>query len=151
MRPCFQWQLRSRTIELGARTLVMGVVNVTPDSFSDGGRFFEPKQAIDHALKLLADGADILDIGGESTRPGKREPVNQKIELDRVLPIIEAVRSKAPDALISIDTYRASTARACVEAGAEIVNDVSGLHWDPEMPATLAQMRCGVIFMHMRG
>src|SRR5689334_9863094 len=127
MRPRFQWQLRTRTLELGARTLVMGVVNVTPDSFSDGGDFLDPAKATDHALRLLAEGADILDIGGESTRPGKKERVTPQMEADRIQPVIEAVRNHAPQAIISVDTYRAATAKWCVDAGAEIVNDVSGL------------------------
>src|SRR3954452_16731414 len=104
MRPNFQWQLRSRPIELGGRTLVMGVVNVTPDSFSDGGLFFDSNKAIEHALRLLEEGADIIDIGGESTRPGKKEPVSAQQEQDRVLPVIEALRKQAPAAIISIDT-----------------------------------------------
>lgn len=151
MRPRFQWRLRSRTLELGARTLVMGVVNVTPDSFSDGGRFFDAKKAVDHALRLLDEGADILDIGGESTRPGRKEPVTAPQEQDRVLPVIEAVRKQAAHSVISVDTYRAATAKACVAAGVEIVNDVSGLQWDEEMAGALAGMRCGVVLMHMRG
>src|SRR5438128_2202417 len=151
MRPRFQWQLRTRTLELGARTLVMGVVNVTPDSFSDGGQFLEMGHAAEHALRLLGEGADILDIGGESTRPGKKEPVSAQMEQDRVLPVIEAMRKHAPDAVISVDTYRAATAKACVEAGAEIVNDVSGLKWDAEMAKTLAGLKCGVVLMHVRG
>src|SRR5438094_424065 len=133
MRSRFQWQLRTRSLELGARTLVMGIVNVTPDSFSDGGQFLDSARAAEHALRLLSDGADILDIGGESTRPGKKEPVSAEMEQDRVLPVIEAVRNHAPEAAISVDTYRAATAKACVDAGAEIVNDVSGLRWDAEM------------------
>ena len=151
MRPRFQWQLASRTIDLGARSLVMGVVNVTPDSFSDGGEFFETNIAVEHALRLLEEGADILDIGGESTRPGKKERVTPQMEADRVLPVIEAVRKAAPQAIISIDTYRAATAKWCVDAGAEIVNDVSGLAWDAAMAPALAKMKCGVVLMHMRG
>jgi len=151
MRPRFQWQLGSRTLELGVRTLVMGVVNVTPDSFSDGGEFLDAQKATEHALMLLADGADILDIGGESTRPGKKERVTPQIEADRVLPVIEAVRRHAPQAVVSVDTYRAATAKWCVDAGAEIVNDVSGLRWDPAMAMALAKLKCGVVLMHMRG
>lgn len=151
MRPQFQWQLGTRTLELGARTLVMGVVNVTPDSFSDGGEFLDASKATDHALRLLAEGADILDIGGESTRPGQRERVTPQMETDRVQPVIEAVRRHAPQAVISIDTYRAATAKWCVDGGAEIVNDVSGLRWDPAMALALAKMKCGVVLMHIRG
>lgn len=134
-----------------SRPLVMGVVNVTPDSFSDGGQFLEEDKAAAHALKLLEEGADILDIGGESTRPGKKEPVSDQQEQARILPVLEAVLKAAPHSVISVDTYRASTARACVAAGVEIVNDVSGLRWDGEMAPMLAKSRCGVVLMHMRG
>ena len=151
MRPRFQWQLRSRVLALGARTLVMGVVNVTPDSFSDGGEFLDHGRAAEHALRLLGEGADILDIGGESTRPGKKTPVSGQQEMDRLLPVIEAVSKHAPEAVISVDTYRAATASACLTAGAEIVNDVSGLQWDAGMAGALAALKCGVVLMHMRG
>jgi dihydropteroate synthase len=151
MRPRFQWLLGSHVLELGARTLVMGVVNVTPDSFSDGGAFLEPHRAVERALQLLEEGADIIDVGGESTRPGKKERVTPQMECDRVLPVIEKVRKQAPQAVISVDTYRAATAKWCVDAGAEIVNDVSGLAWDAAMAAALAKMKCGVVLMHMRG
>jgi len=156
MRPHFAWQLRSRTQDLGQRTLIMGVLNVTPDSFSDGGRFFEQGTAIDHGLALLDEGADILDVGGESTRPGARavsgQPaVSAEEELRRVIPVIEELLRQRPQAVISIDTYKARVARAAIEAGAEIVNDVSGLRWDAEMASTLAELRCGMVLMHMRG
>jgi dihydropteroate synthase len=156
MRSHFTWQLRSRTLELGARTLIMGVLNVTPDSFSDGGRFFEPHAAIEHGLELLDDGADILDVGGESTRPGAmavsgQPAVSADEELRRVMPVIEELRSRRPDALVSIDTYKSRVAREAVEAGAEIANDVSGLCWDAQMASTLAELKCGVVLMHMRG
>jgi len=156
MRPRFTWQLRSRTIELGPRTLIMGVLNVTPDSFSDGDRFFEPQAAIDHGLELLDEGADILDIGGESTRPGAmagsgQPAVSAEEELRRVMPVIEGLLRRRLQAIISIDTYKARVARTAVEAGAEIANDVSGLRWDGEMASTLAALKCGVVLMHMRG
>ncbi len=156
MRPHHTWQLRSRTLELGRRTLIMGVLNVTPDSFSDGGRFFEPRAAIEHALELLDEGADILDIGGESTRPGAaavsgQPAVSAEEELRRVMPVIEELLRRRPQTVVSIDTYKASVARAAVEAGAEIANDVSGLRWDPEMAPTLAGLKYGVVLMHMRG
>lgn len=150
-RPPFEWALRTRTLALGQRTLLVGVVNVTPDSFSDGGRFFAPDIAVEHALRLLDEGADILDLGGESTRPGIRPPVSSGEELDRVLPVLEAVLRERPVTVISIDTYKAATARACVSAGAEIVNDVSGFVWDDAMAAACAELRCGVIVMHTRG
>jgi dihydropteroate synthase len=158
MRPIFQWNLGQRSLELGKRTLIMGIVNVTPDSFSDGGRFLDCGQAVAHAQRLLDEGADILDIGGESTRPGARvdadavglaesEPsddrklsaanlkasgpaVSEAEELSRVLPVISQLKKTRPAAVLSVDTYKANVARSAVEAGAEIVNDVSGLRWD---------------------
>jgi len=141
----------------------MGVVNVTPDSFSDAGLHFDRDRAVEYGLQLLRDGADILDIGGESTRPGAKvlgpgEPspgassaVSEKEELDRVIPVIAALKEKRTDAVISVDTYKAGVARAAVEAGAEIVNDVSGFRWDPRMVKTLAELKCGAVLMHMRG
>jgi dihydropteroate synthase len=162
MRSVFDWNIGSRTLPLGKRTLVMGVLNVTPDSFSDGGQFLDKDRAVDHALQMLQDGADIIDIGGESTRPGaktaspgehsiKPGAVSEGEELDRVLPVIAQLKQKRPDALISIDTYKASVARAAVEKGAEIVNDISGFLWDPKMRKTLAELKCGAVLMHMRG
>jgi dihydropteroate synthase len=151
MRSRFTWKLRNRTLELGSRTLVMGIVNVTPDSFSDGGHFAEPRAAAAHALRLLDEGADIIDIGGESTRPGQGARVSASEELKRVMPIIEAVLNQAPAALISIDTYKAEVAKRACAAGAEIVNDVSGLDWDPDMAIAMAELKCGAVLMHMRG
>jgi len=156
MRPVFTWNLGSRSLELGKRTPVMGIVNVTPDSFSDGGEHFTPEAAIAHALKLLDDGADLLDIGGESTRPGARvgdvnPSVSETEELRRVLPVIQGVKRARPEAVISVDTYKSAVARAAVEAGAEIVNDVSGFEWDREMKKTLVRLTCGVVLMHARG
>lgn len=156
MRPHFRWNLARRAIELGRRTLVMGVVNVTPDSFSDGGQHDTPDAAVKHALALLEDGADLIDIGGESTRPGSRvglaQPtVSSDEELRRVLPVIAGLRNQKPAAIISVDTYKSAVARASIEAGAEIVNDISGLEWDPAMRETVAGLGCGVILMHTRG
>jgi dihydropteroate synthase len=151
MRPIFEWKLRSRTLTLGKRTLIMGVVNVTPDSFSDGGQFFAPSLAIEHGLELLAEGADILDIGGESTRPGIALELDAAEEQRRVIPVIEDILRQRPEALISIDTYKAPTARAAIASGAEIVNDVSGFTWDEQMLSTLAETRCGCVLMHTRG
>jgi dihydropteroate synthase len=156
MRPVFTWNLGSRSLELGKRTLVMGIINVTPDSSSDGGEHFTPESAIEHALKLHAEGADILDIGGESTRPGARvglqnAAVDETEELRRVLPVIAGIKKAKPDAIVSIDTYKAMVAKAAIEAGAEIVNDVSGMTWDPKMAAIVAKLRCGVTLMHARG
>ncbi len=151
MRPRFSWKLRSRTLELGGRTLVMGILNVTPDSFSDGGNFFSPDKALKRALELLDEGADIIDIGGESTRPGKRPPLPEEVEHERVIPVIKSISAERPDAIVSVDTYKASTARAAVDAGAEIVNDVSALRWDSAMAHTAADLKTGVVLMHMRG
>jgi dihydropteroate synthase len=173
MRPVFEWNLGSRSLQLGKRTLLMGVINVTPDSFSDGGLYCDPDRAIERGLQLLQDGADILDVGGESTRPGaavlasektaaqsvrvagkqpqEKFPVSEKEELERVIPVIAALRQKCPGVVISVDTYKANVARKAVEAGAEIVNDVSGFRWDPQMVKTLAELKCGAVLMHMRG
>ncbi len=151
MRPTFHWKLRTRSLELGVKTLIMGIVNVTPDSFSDGGEYFHTDLAVEHALKLLDEGADILDIGGESTRPGKHEPLDPLEEARRVVPVIKAVLRERPQAIVSIDTYKAVTAERAIESGAEIVNDVSGFRWDATMPTTVARLRCGCVLMHTRG
>lgn len=128
----------------------MGVLNVTPDSFSDGGRFHDAPSAVAHALSMLEHGADLIDIGGESTRPGST-PLSPQQEQDRVLPVIEALLRERPRSLLSIDTYRVATAQAAVSAGCEIVNDVSGFHWDPEMARACAGLHCGLVLMHTRG
>jgi len=155
MRAVFQWSLGARSLELGKRTLIMGIVNVTPDSFSDGGLYLDSGKAADHALQLLDEGADIIDVGGESTRPGAKVAVSAAVseeeELRRVLPVITALKKQRPDAVISVDTYKASVARAAAAAGAEIVNDVSGLRWDAQMARTIAEIKCGAVLMHMRG
>ena len=180
MRPVFHWSLGTRALELGKRTLIMGVVNVTPDSFSDGGKFLERDRAVEQAERLLEQGADIIDIGGESTRPGARvdagpqhtrvgsdafvrpaskasaseagpPAVSAEEELKRVIPVIAELKKRYPKTLISIDTYKAIVARAAANAGAEIVNDVSGLRWDPQMAKTAADLKCGAVLMHMRG
>ena len=151
MRAVFQWSIGTRTLELGKRTLIMGVVNVTPDSFSDGGLYLDSEKAVAHALQLLDEGADIIDVGGESTRPGAKVTVTAEEELRRVLPVITALKKQRPAAVISIDTYKAGVARAAVAAGADIVNDVSGLRWDAQMARTIAEIKCGAILMHMRG
>ena len=151
MRPLFPWRLRTRELALGERTRVMGVLNVTPDSFSDGGQFLARDRAVAHALLMFEEGADLVDVGGESTRPGSDARVPEDEELRRLLPVIEQVRRERTDALISIDTYKAAVARAAVEAGAEIVNDVSAFRWDPAMAATVAELKCGAVLMHMRG
>ncbi len=155
------WRLRARTLELGRRTLIMGVVNITPDSFSDGGSFLAPEAAVAHGAKLLDEGADLLDFGAESTRPGSRAggvpgtesapSVSADEEQVRLLPALDGILKARPHAVLSVDTYKADTARAALAAGAEIINDVSGFTWDPELPAICAEARCGVILMHTRG
>lgn len=145
----YLWRIHDTDHDLSTRGMVMGIVNVTPDSFSDGGRFLDSGRAVEHALKLVADGADILDIGGESTRPGA-EPVEEAEELRRVLPVIRAVRS-ATSTLISIDTMKAAVARAALDAGADIINDVTGLRGDSAMPRVAASCDAGLVIMHMIG
>ena len=187
MRAIFQWKVGSRVLELGRRTLIMGVVNVTPDSFSDGGLYIDAEKAVLRAEQLLDEGATIIDVGGESTRPGasvasrivagadavsvnddpapeevartappvsepvSEEPVSEEEERRRVLPVIRDLKRRRPDAVVSVDTYKASVARAAVELGAEVVNDVSGFRWDPKMAKTLAELKVGAVLMHTRG
>ena len=148
-RKIFRLKLRSRTLALGKRTLVMGVLNVTPDSFSDGGQFFDREHAIEHALAMEAAGADLLDVGGESTRPGS-SGAPAKEELARVLPVLQELRDrlKIP---ISIDTQKFEVAEAALDAGAEIINDVSGLKNDPRIAEVAASSGVPLIVMHMRG
>jgi len=150
MRAIFQWNLGTRVLELGRHTLIMGVVNVTPDSFSDGGLYIDAEKAVVHAEKLLDEGATIIDVGGESTRPGS-DPVSEEEERKRVLPVIRDLKRRHPNAVISVDTYKASVARAAVDLGAEVVNDVSGFRWDPKMSKTLAELKVGAVLMHTRG
>jgi dihydropteroate synthase len=143
------WNTGRRTFDLAHRGVIMGVINVTPDSFSDGGNFTAANDAVDHGLRLVDEGAEILDIGGESTRPGAN-PVTADDELRRVLPVIEGLAAKTGAAL-SIDTSKATVARAAVAAGAEIINDVTALQADEEMPHVAAEKGCAVVLMHMRG
>ncbi len=135
---------------LGERTRLMAIVNITPDSFSDGGETATTETAVERALALLDEGADIVDLGAESTRPGAT-PVGEGEEQVRLLPVLEALRRERPEAVLSVDTYHAATARAAVAAGAEIVNDVSGLLWDRAMPETVAATAPGLVLMHTRG
>ena len=148
-RKQFRLKLRSRTLELGERTLVMGVLNVTPDSFSDGGAFFDCEMAVKRALEMERAGADVLDIGGESTRPGS-EGVTADEELRRVLPVMKRLRGKLRIP-ISIDTQKAAVAEAAAKAGAEIINDVSALRTDPEIAKVARRHELPLILMHMRG
>jgi len=147
--PELLWRFRDRTHDFSARPLVMGIVNITPDSFSDGGQWLAPATAVAHAQKLIAEGADVLDIGGESTRPGA-EPVPVEEELRRVLPVVREI-AKQTSIPISIDTMKAEVARKCLEAGAHIINDVSAMQHDPEMIAVVRDFRAGIIAMHMQG
>jgi dihydropteroate synthase len=156
MRGTARWRLRTRTLELGQRTLVMGVVNVTPDSFSDGGVFLVLEKAIGRAIRLIEEGADILDLGAESTRPGSRagsEDAATSVEEEqaRLLPVIEGILKKLPHAVLSVDTYKAETARVALRAGAEIINDVSGFTWDPAIAQVCAEFGAGVVLTHTRG
>ena len=144
------WRLRDRELALD-HPVVMGIVNVTPDSFSDGGQFFSPGAALAHAARLIAEGADILDVGGESTRPQNAEPVPTDEELRRVLPVVRALAAERPETIISVDTVKAAVAEAAIEAGAHIVNDVSGLRLDGEMIGVCASAGVGVVVMHSRG
>jgi dihydropteroate synthase len=145
----FSLSLGARELVLGERTSVMGIVNVSPDSFYDGGRYFSPQRAIEHGLELAGQGADILDIGGESTRPGA-EPVGVEEEKRRVIPVIEELASRC-DAAVSVDTYKGEVARDALAAGAVMVNDVSGLRFDPEMATTVSAAGAALIVMHMQG
>ena len=156
MRNLAHWRLRTRTLELGRRTLVMGVVNITPDSFSDGGSFLDPEAALIRCMQCLDEGADILDLGAESTRPGSRAGgeavfVSSDEEQARLLPVLEGVLKALPHAVVSVDTYKAATARAVLRAGAEIVNDVSGFTWDHGVAQVCAEYGAGVVLSHTRG
>lgn len=141
---------RNHRIELGQRTLVMGIVNVTPDSFSDGGDVFSTEAAVARAIQQLDSGAAIVDIGGESTRPGS-DPLPLNEEFDRVIPVIGRLVTQKPDAVVSIDTYKSEVAEAALEAGASIVNDISGGSFDPRMSEVVAKYSAGVILMHIKG
>ena len=145
-----EWQLATRALQLN-RPLIMGIINVTPDSFSDGGKFFSPSAAAAHGRLLIAMGADILDVGGESTRPQGATPVSEDEELERVLPVLDALHQSNPDVPISVDTVKSGVARAALEHGAEAINDVSGFRLDPEMAEVCADRDAGVILMHSRG
>ncbi|MGJ8633967.1 MAG: dihydropteroate synthase [Luteolibacter sp.] len=143
------WKIGSRTLDLSEKAHIMGILNVTPDSFSDGGKFDQLTPALQHAREMIAQGATIIDIGGESTRPGSA-PVSPTEELERTIPVIQALRAEW-NGHISIDTQKANVAAAALAAGADIVNDVSGLTADPKMPATCAASDCGIVIMHMQG
>lgn len=143
------WQLARECWQLPPGGAVMGILNVTPDSFSDGGQHADSRSALEHARRMLGEGADIIDIGGESTRPGSQEVAPEE-EARRVLPVIEALRAEFPSARVSIDTRHAGVARAALLAGADVVNDITGLA-SPEMRRVCAELPCGVVLMHMQG
>jgi len=145
-----RWRVGDRELALD-RPVVMGILNVTPDSFSDGGQFDDPARAIEQAARMVAEGADIIDVGGESTRPQGATPVTAGEEQGRVVPVIRAIVEQFPQVVVSIDTVKAETAAAALGAGAAIVNDVSGFRLDPGMAAVCAGARCGVVLMHSRG
>jgi dihydropteroate synthase len=144
-----RWKLKNRSLVYGQRTLVMGVLNVTPDSFSDGGKFFSFDAAFAQATQMIEEGADIIDVGGESTRPGSAF-ISEQEELTRVLPVIERLASSGA-VPISIDTTKAVVARAALQAGAEIINDISGLRFEPAIADTAAEANAGLLLMHSRG
>ncbi len=145
MDPDVRWMLDS----LLERTLIMGILNITPDSFSDGGKFLKPQIAVRQAMQMIEDGADIIDIGGESTRPGS-EPVSAKEEMRRIIPVIKELSDNI-DRPISVDTYKAETALAAIEAGAAIINDISGMSFDPDMRHVAAEKKCPIILTHIKG
>jgi dihydropteroate synthase len=150
-RHTYRWAIAGgRSLELGPRTLVMGILNVTPDSFADGGLHLDPSEAVDAALAMIAAGADIIDVGGESTRPNAvAVPADE--ELRRVIPVIRGIAAAAAAVPVSIDTYKAEVARAAIDAGAGIVNDVSGLLYEPALASVVAASGAGLVLMHTRG
>lgn len=149
-RPIHTLRIAGRPLELGERTLIMGVLNVTPDSFSDGGLYFDTKSAVEHGLQMARQGADWIDVGGESTRPGS-QPIKAEEEIERVLPVIRVLHRRAPSLPISIDTTKAVVAREAVRAGAAIINDVSGLRFDSALAEVARQEHTPLVLMHMRG
>ena len=149
MGETYRFRARGKSFELGQRTWLIGVVNVTPDSFFDGGLYFEPARAIERALALAAEGADIIDVGGESSRPGS-SPISAKEEKRRILPVVEVVKQR-PGLLVSVDTTKAEVAEAALAAGADIINDISAGRFDPRMLPLAAESGAGIVLMHMKG
>ncbi len=145
-----QWRVRERALALG-HPLVFGILNVTPDSFSDGGKYLSLEAAVEQGALLLEEGADGLDIGGESTRPQGATPVSAEEERRRILPVLAALRARFPSAILSVDTVKSGVAAAAIDAGADIINDVSGLRLDPQMAGVCATARVGLVLMHSRG
>ncbi len=146
----FKLVYNRKVLPLGLKTAIMGVLNVTPDSFSDGGKYLKPEEALRHAVRMVEEGADIIDIGGESTRPGSKR-VSEEEELSRVLPALKLIRKELPDTWISIDTYKSGVARACLEEGADIINDISGGTFDKNMFELLSLYECPYIMTHIKG
>ena len=144
------WKLRERELALGSRAVVMGILNITPDSFSDGGEYLDRNRAIAHGEELVNAGADIIDVGGESTRPGS-EPVSLDEEMRRVFPVVQALRVRFPAMILSVDTSKAEVARATLAAGADAINDVTALRGDPKMAEVVRDFGAGVVLMHMQG
>lgn len=145
------FRVKNHELDLTSQALIMGILNVTADSFSDGGKFLQTETAVAHALQMAGDGASIIDIGGESTRPGA-EPVSESQEMERVIPVLEALKARElPSLTYSIDTYKASVARAAVKQGASIINDITGLQGDPGMMEVVRETGAGIIIMHMQG
>ncbi len=149
MRKLFFWKLKRREIRLGERTVLMGVLNVTPDSFSDGGRYSEPDRAFARALELEEEGADVIDIGAESTRPGSQR-ISAAEEMRRLVPVLKRLKDRLTIP-VSIDTYKAEVAERAIELGAEIINDPSGLTWEPQLARVVSNYDAGLILNHMRG
>jgi len=149
LRSDYKIDCGGKILDLGSRTHIMGILNVTPDSFSDGGRYADPEKALDHAREMVAAGADIIDIGGESTRPGAA-PLAEEEELRRIIPLIERLRAELP-VPISVDTYKSSVAKKALVAGAGIVNDISGLRFSPDMATVVADAGAAVVIMHIKG
>jgi dihydropteroate synthase len=149
MRREYVWKLARRTLPLGHRTAIMGILNVTPDSFSDGGLYFNHENATARGKQLEEEGADVIDIGGESTRPGS-QPISEEEEMRRVIPVIESLL-RVLSVPISIDTYRANIAMRALEAGAQIVNDISAFRFDANMPTVVKKAGAGIVLMHSRG
>src|SRR5215813_9334572 len=149
VRKRFEWKLRDKTLQLGERTLIVGVLNVTPDSFSDGGKYQDPDRAFARAVELEEEGADIIDIGAESTRPGSKR-ISEAEESRRLIPVLKRLRGKLA-VPISVDTYKAGIAEKALELGADIINDPSALTFDPDLAKTAAQVNAGLILNHMRG
>src|SRR5262245_58180295 len=145
-RKRFEWKLAQRTLHLGERTLIVGVLNVTPDSFSDGGKYQDPDRAFAHAIELEEQGADIIDIGAESTRPGSSR-ISEAEELRRLVPVLKRLKGKL-NVPISVDTYKSAVAEKAVELGAEIINDPSGLTFDPDIARTILHTSAGLIVNH---